>query len=148
MPIYFHSTADRYGWLSNFSSHGFGLDGKYWPTVEHYFQAQKFEDGQCREKIRRARNPKEAKRLGRSRSWRLRRDWESVKADIMRKAVQKKFETHDDLRQMLLETGDEDLVEHSRGDSYWGSGPDGNGKNMLGKVLMEVRPALSSENRT
>ena len=43
MAIYFYTTIGEYGFLSNFSRHGFGLGGKYWPTVEHYFQAMKFE---------------------------------------------------------------------------------------------------------
>jgi ribA/ribD-fused uncharacterized protein len=42
MTIYFYGTRDRYGCFSNFSPHGFELDGVYWPTSEHYFQAQKF----------------------------------------------------------------------------------------------------------
>ena len=42
MTIYFYRTNESYGELSNFSRHGFDLDGLYWPTVEHYYQAPKF----------------------------------------------------------------------------------------------------------
>ena len=42
MTIYFYSTRDEYGCFSNFSQHGFELDGAWWTTSEHYFQAQKF----------------------------------------------------------------------------------------------------------
>ena len=42
MAIEFYSTKDAYGAFSNFSAHPFDLDGKRWPTSEHYFQAQKF----------------------------------------------------------------------------------------------------------
>ncbi|HKC73877.1 MAG TPA: NADAR family protein, partial [Chloroflexota bacterium] len=43
MTIYFYSTREKpYGCFSNFSPHGFELDGVWWPTSEHYFQAQKF----------------------------------------------------------------------------------------------------------
>ena len=42
--IRFYHPDNPHGWLSNFSPHGFHLDGHDWPTVEHYFQAQKFED--------------------------------------------------------------------------------------------------------
>lgn len=31
-PIYFHSKTTAYYELSNFSPHGFQLDGAYWPT--------------------------------------------------------------------------------------------------------------------
>ncbi len=44
MTILFFVAADEYGDFSNFSRHGVELDGRYWPTVEHYFQAQKFTD--------------------------------------------------------------------------------------------------------
>lgn len=67
MAIYFYSTRNDYGEFSNFSKHGVELDGLWWQTTEHYFQAQKFEDAEYREKIRRAKTPKDAATLGRSR---------------------------------------------------------------------------------
>src|SRR5262249_29211326 len=141
MPIYFYSTVGENGCFSNFSRHGFELDGRYWLTSEHYFQAQKFPGTEHAERIANARTPKHAARLGRDRSVRLRPDWEGVKDDVMRRAVLKKFQTHADIRATLLETGDEELVENAPGDYYWGCGADGSGKNMLGKILMEVRTA-------
>jgi len=142
MPLYFYSQNDPHGYLSNFSPHGFELDGVYWPTVEHYFQAQKFADTQQAEQIRRARTPKAAKRLGRTRAYPLRGDWEAVKDDVMRRAVLRKFETHAALREQLLATGDEDLVENAPGDYYWGCGADGSGLNRLGLILTDVRTVL------
>lgn len=139
MTIYFYTTKGPYGWLSNFSKYGFELDGKYWPTVEHYFQARKF-DGSCYEdQIRRARTPREAKKLARDNPMDIRPDWEDVKDDVMGEGVLKKFETHDDLRELLLSTGYEKLIESAPNDYYWGCGADGTGKNMLGKILMEIR---------
>lgn len=143
MTVYFYSTRDKYGCFSNFSRHGFELDGKYWKTSEHYFQAMKFEGTKYEDKVREARSPKEAATLGRRRDFPLRKDWESIKDDVMRKAVLKKFQTHDEIRQTLLDTGDEHLVENAPGDYYWGCGKDGTGKNMLGIILMEVRSQLS-----
>lgn len=64
MPIYFYSTSGEYGCFSNFSPHGVELDGRYWPTVEHYFQAQKFSDPTQQDRIARASTPKHAKSLG------------------------------------------------------------------------------------
>jgi ribA/ribD-fused uncharacterized protein len=145
MPIYFYSTIDEYGDFSNFSPHGFELDGNYWPTVEHYFQAQKFPGLEYADVIRRAKDPKKAKSLGRSRDWPLRADWEAVKLDIMRRAVRCKFETHADLRAKLLATGDEELIESAPNDYFWGGGRHGTGKNWLGKILMEVRQALKEK---
>ena len=108
MPIEFYSTKDRYGCFSNFSAHGFELDGHWWPTSEHYFQAQKFvgtKDDHHAEAIRQARSPMVAARIGRSRKVEPRGDWEAVKDEVMRRAVRRKFETHTDIREVLLGTG-------------------------------------------
>ena len=60
----------------------------------------------------------------------------------MEAAVLRKFETHPDLRALLLATGDEELVENAPDDYYWGRGADGTGANTLGKILMHVRSLL------
>jgi N-glycosidase YbiA len=143
MPIYFYSTRDAYGGFSNFSSHGITLKGVYWPTSEHYFQAQKFAGTPHEEAIRLAKTPKRAAEMGRERSRPLRADWEQVKDDVMREALAAKFRAHAELRAELLATGNEQLVEKTTGDYYWGCGTDGSGKNMLGKLLMELRAQLA-----
>lgn len=145
MTIVFYTTRDAYGSFSNFSRHGFVLDGLWWPTSEHYFQAQKFAGTEHAEAVRCAKTPKEAAALGRDRRRPLRADWEQVKDDVMRTAVRAKFRAHADLRAELLATGDVELVENAPGDYYWGCGADGSGKNMLGRILMEVRAELRSE---
>jgi ribA/ribD-fused uncharacterized protein len=143
MAILFYSQRENpYGCFSNFSAHPFELDGKEWPTSEHYFQAQKFAGTPHEEAVRRAARPMKAAEMGRERSRPLRRDWEQVKDDVMRRAVLRKFETHDDIRAVLLSTGDEEIVENAPRDYYWGCGADGSGKNMLGKILMDVRELL------
>ncbi len=143
MPIYFYGSKEQpYGCFSNFSAHGFELDGLWWPTSEHYFQAQKFAGSPHVEEVRRAQSPKQAAMRGRSRARPLRADWEQVKDEVMRRGVLRKFETHADLRATLLGTGDEEIVENAPGDYYWGCGSDGSGKNMLGQILMEVRAIL------
>jgi ribA/ribD-fused uncharacterized protein len=83
-----------------------------------------------------------AARMARSRHRPLRRDWERVKDDVMCRGVLRKFETHADLRAVLLGTGDEEIVEDAPRDSYWGIGASGTGKNRLGQILMEVRETL------
>ncbi len=118
----------------------------YWATSEHYFQAQKFIDTPYLEKVRQTKTPKDAANMGRNRSLPLRSDWEQVKDDVMRKAVLQKFRTHADIREILLTTGDEVLVENTSIDYYWGCGKDGSGKNKLGQILMEVREILRNEN--
>ena len=142
MTIYFYTTRDKFGEFSNFAKYGVELDGQWWKTTEHYFQAQKFLDEDYKEKIRNVPDPKTAANLGRSRAVPIREDWERVKDDVMRKAVLKKFQTHPELRELLLSTGDEEIVENAPGDCYWGCGADGSGTNMLGKILQEIRSEL------
>jgi ribA/ribD-fused uncharacterized protein len=146
MTIYFYSTREApYGCFSNFSSHGIEMDGQWWPTTEHYFQAQKFAGTPYTEKVRLAASPKEAAEIGRDRRLPLRPDWDRVKDDVMRRAVLRKFETHTQLREILLATGEEDIVENTKHDYYWGCGQGGNGKNMLGQILVEVRAILREQ---
>lgn len=145
MTIYFYSNRSSYGEFSNFSRHGFELDGKYWKTSEHYFQAMKFAGTEYEGKVRAASSPKDAAEMGRRRDWPLRKDWESVKDDVMRRAVLKKFQTHAELKELLLSTGEEEIVENAPSDYYWGCGKDGTGKNKLGKILMEIRTHLRAE---
>lgn len=141
--IKFYSTKDEYGCFSNFAAYPITLKGKVWPTTEHYFQAQKFPGTDYEEKIRLEKSPMIAARLGRSRTVKLRPDWESVKDGIMREAVLAKFSQHSELTKILLDTQDAVLIEHTTNDSYWGDGGDGSGRNMLGKTLMSVREELS-----
>lgn len=142
MTIKFYSTQNEFGEFSNFSAHGIEMNEQWYKTTEHYFQSQKFEDAGYREKIRIARTPKDAANLGRSRKVKLRDDWENIKIDIMRDAVRKKVNTHVAFKKILLSTGEEELIEAAPGDYFWGCGKDGNGKNWLGIILMEIRKEL------
>lgn len=102
----------------------------------------KFSDAQYQERIRETKSPMIAARLGRSRKVKIRDDWEEVKVDIMRTAVRAKIFAHEDLQKLLLETGDETIVEAAGRDYFWGAGKDGSGQNWLGKILMEIRTEL------
>jgi ribA/ribD-fused uncharacterized protein len=146
--IRFYSTKDEYGCFSNFARSPIRLKGKNWPTAEHYFQAQKFAGTEYEQAVRQAQSPMIAARLGRSRKQPLRPDWESVKDAVMREAVLAKFTQHEELRAVLLGTGDALLVEHTANDSYWGDGGDGSGKNRLGEILMSVRAELRQKEQT
>lgn len=145
MAIKFYSTKDAYGEFPNFTSFPFVLNDAEWPTSEHYFQAQKFDDEAYREKIRTTKSPMVAARLGRSRKVPIKPDWESVKVDVMRTAVRAKIRAHKKLTELLLSTGDEELIEDAARDYFWGCGADGSGQNWLGRILMEVREDLREE---
>lgn len=145
MTIYFYKQYGELGYLANYSNHGFELDGKYWPTVEHYYQAQKFNDEELKEKIRLSPTPKMASQIGRDRNNKLRENWEDIKRDIMLVGVLAKFRNHPDILNKLLATGDEDIVENTDIDYYWGCGENKTGRNEFGKILVKAREILKKE---
>jgi len=142
MTIFFYKVQDPYGCFSNFSLHSIDLEGQTWPTSEHYYQAQKYQDtlhqSLC-EQIRQSPTPEAAAALGRNPTYAIRPNWDAIKAEIMYTAVRTKFLTHAAIQAELLATGDELIVENSPLDAYWGCGADGKGDNQLGKILMQVR---------
>lgn len=143
--INFYRIGDAFGEFSNFAAYPIELKGKTWPTTEHYFQAQKFPGSEQEEAIRLEPSPMLAARMGRDRSKALRKDWETVKEDLMREALHAKFTQYPELKTLLLSTGKAHLVEHTENDAYWGDGGDGKGHNRLGILLMELREKLRAE---
>ncbi len=143
--------------LSHFYPSPILLENELWPTVEHFYQTQKSHDPEYRLAIKAAVTPGMAKRLAAppdpksrasKKSWFLshgalpRPDWHEAKLDIMRRADSAKYFQNGDLASLLLSTGDAELVEDSPFEPFWGIGPDGNGLNWAGRVLMEVRDSL------
>ena len=132
-----------YRFLSNFASSPMMIDGKYYSTVENYYQSQKTLDEKESERVRLAMHPGAAKRLGRR--CELREDWDEIKDEIMMKGLRAKF-SRDDMKKELLATNDDILEEgNSWGDRYWGVDSNtGIGKNKLGKFLMQLRDEIRS----
>lgn len=147
--ILFCKVREPFGCFSNFSAHPVVVDGLRWPTTEHCFQAAKFlgTDNEHAWAISAVASPMVAARMGRSRAHPIRPDWEAVKDDVMRRAVRAKVEQHEDVRRALAETGAAEIVEHTPRDAYWGDGPDGAGRNMLGRILMELRAEVLDPER-
>ena len=131
----------KYFFLSNFSPSPFRVDYVLFPTMEHYFQANKADNQNDYLHIAYAPTPGEAKRLGRK--IQLRSDWEEIKDEVMLTGLRKKF-ANPELRNLLLATGDEELIEGNYwGDTYWGV-CNGVGQNKLGKLLMQVREEIKN----
>ena len=143
MTIYFNDNSEPYSCFYNFSPHPFHLDERKWMTLEHYFQAQKFANTVYYDKIFSAKTAKEAHSLGRSRKAPLRQDWESVKDDIMRRALRAKFTQNEEIRNELLATNGQLIVHKTSFENYWGCGQDNTGQNRLGKLLVELRNELT-----
>ncbi|KNC48847.1 swarming motility protein YbiA [Thecamonas trahens ATCC 50062] len=147
---------DHFVWATQFSNvhttfaftePGFVLDDVVWRGPEQYFQAQKAaHDPPTYADLAAAMadaSPEEAFALGRRAP--LRDDWEDVKVDVMRVAVEAKFRADDSLRQLLLSTAPHALVQIKPHDPFWGTGRDGSGANMLGDMLMDLRAKLMAE---
>lgn len=130
--------------LSNFyPSPIIGRSVMVYPTVEHYFQAQKQVDEGYRARVAGAATPRIAKQIGRSAT--LREGWERIKLDVMRRALALKFpERESELGALLVDTGRVQLVEgNTWQDRYWGVDVrTGRGENWLGVLLMERRSLL------
>ena len=72
--IYFYRVDDLFGEFSNFRSSPILIASEIWPTVEHYFQANKFDDFNLRDKIRGISSPIEAAKEVRSHKNKIRSD--------------------------------------------------------------------------
>jgi ribA/ribD-fused uncharacterized protein len=131
--------------LASYSKHAIQLDGAEWPSVEHYYQAMKFEEAGYQEKIRNTPHPADAAKLGESKQHGRRKDWDKVKATYMTRGIYTKCRTYPEVAQVLLDSGEITIMESSQYDYYWGCGRDTRGHNTYGKVLMAVRDKLREE---
>jgi ribA/ribD-fused uncharacterized protein len=129
--------------LSNFYYSPIMFGGELYSTVEHAYQAAKTLNPHERREIQLADKPGKAKNLGKKVT--LRSDWETIKLKVMEELVRRKFNDFDyTLKNQLLATGDQELIEGNWwGDTFWGV-CNGIGENQLGKILMKVRDELKS----
>lgn len=135
------SFSGEYDFLSNFYPSVIGWEDtkQLYPTLEHYFQAMKTFEIEEHNAIMNAETPGKAKKLGRKCT--LRADWEAVKDQVMLTGLRMKFSIPE-LKEKLLATEDEFLVEGNYwNDTYWGV-CEGRGRNKLGFLLMQVREEI------
>ncbi len=145
--ILFYHSDQTWGQFSNFSRHSIFMRSKIWPTVEHFYQAQKFTDVEYQERIRLAVSPMVAKDEARRLVEKSlqREDWPVIKESVMQEALRAKFIQNPELGILLMSTQSRTLREHTTKDCYWGDGGDGSGANRLGLLLMRVRAELRQE---
>jgi ribA/ribD-fused uncharacterized protein len=128
--------------LSNFYPCEVFFEGNYYQSIEHAYQSAKTLVQEERDRIRVAKTPGDAKKLGRRVT--LQAGWDAMRVGVMRELLRAKFSSNV-LKAMLLETGDADLVEGNFwGDHFWGICK-GRGKNNLGKLLMEIRKEVAQK---
>ena len=144
--IKFSKRGERYSCFSNFYMTNVDYDGLHFTNSEAAFQAQKCVDENIKKTFQQ-KSPSDAKISGRR--VRLRPDWEDVKYNVMVEVCYAKFNQNPGLKEILLSTGDEEIIENTTGwhDNTWGNCECVRckniiGKNLLGKALMEVREKL------
>jgi len=136
------SFSGEYRFLSNFYMIDVEFEGMVYRSVEHAYQAAKSTDLSIRKHIQQFLTPGKAKRFGKSIE--IREDWERVKVGIMYELIRKKF-NNEELKSKLLDTGDLWIIEGNNwNDTFWGY-CNGDGRNVLGVILMNVRDELRYE---
>lgn len=134
------SFSGDYAFLSNFYGSKLTYEGIVYPTLEHAFQAAKTLDKNERLEVAKQISPGEAKLMGRK--LHLRADWEDIKIDVMEAMLAIKFVYASTLGDLLVKTGDAELIEgNTWNDRFWGVCK-GEGQNWLGKLLMKRRKHL------
>jgi len=156
--VAFWKVGNEYGVFSNWYLRYMEIHAKKYNSVEQYMMYQKaliFGDDEIAHEIMQTHSMSKIKALGR----RVRnyddKKWNEVRYDVVLTAVRAKFTQHEDLKRVLLETGDAEIVEASPYDRIWGIGTNRpheimdkqkwKGQNLLGKALMQVREELNNE---
>lgn len=143
---FYRSNEKPYGAFSNLFRRAMVFEGREYPTAEHAYQAGKARKEEVREWILSAPTPSLVAMAAHGLyTWDINPDWSKTKFDRMRSVLLAKFTQHEDLKLLLLSTGNARLVEVGRTDNLvnrtWGE-VKGKGLNMLGVLLMEVREQL------
>lgn len=156
--VVFFRPDKRYGEFSNWYKRDFIVDGTTYNCMEQYMMDQKallFDDTYVHTMIMRSTEPAEMKAWGRKVRDFDQDIWDEEKYDIIVKGLCAKFFQNEDLKQVLLDTGNKWIGECNKYDTIWGTGLttydminynyDLNnlpGENLLGKALMGVRDKL------
>jgi hypothetical protein len=146
---FYRANEKPFGAFSNLYPRALEFDGEVYLTAEHAYQAGKAAKKAVREWVLSAPNPALVAMAAHGLySWDVVPNWATIKFDRMRGVLFAKYRQHQDLRTLLLSTGEARLVESAKTNNavnrLWGE-VNGKGENMLGKLLMEVRAELRKE---
>ena len=146
---FYRANEKPYGAFSNLFRRAVVFEGREYPTAEHAYQAGKARKEAVREWILSAPSASLVAMAAHGLyCWDIVPEWSRIKFDRMRNVLRAKFTQHEDLKELLLSTGDARLVEVGRTNNSvnrtWGE-VNGKGKNMLGVLLMEVREEIREE---
>lgn len=140
---FYRASEKPYGAFSNLYRRPIAFEGETFATSEHAYQAGKARKPEVREWVLSAPSPALVAMAAHGLYyWDIVPGWSRMKFDRMRGVLRAKFTQHDDLRELLLSTGNARLVESATVDNevnrLWGE-VNGEGRNMLGVLLMELR---------
>lgn len=146
---FYRASEKPYGAFSNLYRRDVVFEGEVFATSEHAYQAGKARKPAVRKWLMEAPSPALLAMAAHGLYyWDVAPGWSSTKFDRMRAVLRAKFTQHEDLRELLLSTGDARLVESATVDNevnrLWGE-VNGIGRNMLGVLLMELRTELRAE---
>ena len=134
-----HETFEKY--LSCFSGHTLEWKGILYPSVEHAYHCERYEDPEVLATIMAADTPRSAWEISQSYKHTQRPGWDEMKRSVMKELFRAKLAQHADVYNALSTSGDAAIVKH-QSDAYWGDNLDGSGQNVMGKVWMELRAEL------
>lgn len=146
---FYRANEKPYGAFSNLHRRPVTFEGVEYATSEHAYQAGKARKDSVREWLMAAPTPALLAMAAHGLYvWDVAPNWSKTKFDRMRGVLRAKFTQHQDLKDLLLSTGNARLVEVATVDNpvnrLWGE-VNGVGKNMLGVLLMELRDELQIE---
>lgn len=135
-------------YFSAYSAHAIEYKGTLYPTVEHAYHCQRYDQAIIQAEIRMARSPLEAWAISQKYKAQQLADFKERKSDIMLSLCQAKLDQHEDVRQALAKTGSVPIIKHittgPAPDGYWDDGGGGEGRNEAGKIWMRLRSEMQS----
>ena len=146
--IFFYRANEKpYGMFSNLYQREIEFEGEFFKTAEHAYQAGKAAKPAVRKWLMDAPSPALLAMAAHGLYvWDITPNWAKIKFDRMKRILVAKYTQHEDLKALLLGTGDARLVESATVDNavnrLWGE-VNGIGQNKLGQLLMEVRSELA-----
>lgn len=150
--IFFYRSTGKYGFLSNLYLSHVWLKDKCFRSGEHAYMYGKFRNRAVAEWVMKAPKARFVSIVGHNLfPYDIVDKWGELKVPRMLSVLRSKFlhKRHpaiiNNLGTSLLETGDALIIENSKTDGFWGIGKKGNGKNMLGILLMKVRDEMQKE---
>lgn len=162
---FYRSNEKPFGAFSNLFRREIAVEGNKYPTVEHAYQSLKPRDPRVRDWLLAAPAPSlvalgahvfpsdeldPAIVMGRTADsllgFHTRPGWSRLRYPWMLSCLQAKFTQNNDLQQLLLSTGNAEIVEAGKIDDEagrrWGI-VNGRGQNYLGRMLMRIRSELN-----